>query len=376
MRKGKVTWLPIVTVFLSAAWSKADPPYFMGLGFLPDSTESHSYGISGDGHVVTGYSYGSPYEAFRWTLQDGMVGLGILPGSTSGSSGAGASNDGSVIAGTTGSQAFRWTQTGGMVGLGSVPSGLGSTAHGISGDGSVIVGEAHMIFGDYAFRWTANTGMVSLGKLPGGSFTDSRAFGVSADGNVIVGYSDSTPGYQAFRWSQADGMVGLGDLPGGSFGSSALGASADGLAIVGSSWTSQGTEAFRWTAATGMIGLGVLPGGIFWGSSANAVSEDGYTVVGNSRNQVGDDEAFIWDPANGIRSVRSVLETTYHLNMSAWSLSDAVSISTDGLTITGIGRGPSGGTQAWVAHLPEPITAALLLPFGILRPPRRNYQTC
>ena len=76
----------------------------------------------------------------------------------------------------------------------------------------MITGRSVSQFGNEAYRWTQIDGMVGLGDLPGGEFR-SEAHGVSYDGSVIVGSSYSTAGRrEAFRWTQADGMSGLGDL--------------------------------------------------------------------------------------------------------------------------------------------------------------------
>ena len=108
-----------------------------------------------------------------------------------------------------------------------------SIALGVSGDGSVIVGESNSASGNEAFRWTAASGMVGLGELPGGNFA-STAFGVSGDGAVVVGQdSTATAFLEAFRWTQSGGMVGLGQLPDIGFWSTALAVSADGSTIVG-----------------------------------------------------------------------------------------------------------------------------------------------
>lgn len=159
-------------------------------------------------------------------------------------------------------------------GLGFLPGGSFSRsfAHGVSADGSVVVGESSSVNSPAeAFRWIQGTGMVGLGFLPGGGPSanlnaGSNALGISADGSVVVGYSNipnvngGYGGYEAFRWTQATGMVGLGDLPGGIFDSKATGVSADGSVVVGNGTGFYGT-AFRWTQATGMVGLGYLPGG-------------------------------------------------------------------------------------------------------------------
>ena len=90
-------------------------------------------------------------------------------------------------------QAWRWTEQTGMEGLGWIEGGnfSGQQARGVSTDGSVIVGFSDSAEGAQAFRWTADLGMVGLGDLDGGSFV-SRAYGVSGDGSVVVG--------QVARW--------------------------------------------------------------------------------------------------------------------------------------------------------------------------------
>jgi probable HAF family extracellular repeat protein len=70
------------------------------LGFLSNVfpyIEVH--GVSGDGSVVVGgsFAYGYGYEAFRWTSDGGMVGLGDLPGGSFYSVVTGVSGDGSVV---------------------------------------------------------------------------------------------------------------------------------------------------------------------------------------------------------------------------------------------------------------------------------------
>src|SRR5436305_614399 len=67
---------------VSSAWGGAS---FRGLGDLPGGRfESFPAGISADGKVVVGQGVseaaGAYSEAFRWTLETGMVGLGDLPG--------------------------------------------------------------------------------------------------------------------------------------------------------------------------------------------------------------------------------------------------------------------------------------------------------
>jgi uncharacterized membrane protein len=170
----------------------------------------------------------------------------------------------------------------GMVGLGDLPGGtVNSAAYNVSADGSVVVGQGNRTFfadnlaptGE-AFRWT-NDGMVGLGDLPDGDFS-SVAYGVSANGAIVVGQGDGVNGKEAFVWTQKGGMQRLFDVlvAGGATGldgwtlTGAYSISADGNWVVGSGINPFGTEeAFRasiaavpvpptvWLLGTGIVGL-------------------------------------------------------------------------------------------------------------------------
>jgi probable HAF family extracellular repeat protein len=201
--------------------------------------------------------------------------------------------------------------------------------------------------------------MVGLGDLPGGTF-QSYAAKVSGNGSVVVGYSNSANGTEAFRLTLGGSMIPLGDLPGGTFASIAQAVNADGSVIAGSSATADGYEAFVWDSVNGMRSLGDLPGGAVQGAAAD-VSADGAIIVGGSISAAGD-RAFIWDSTHHMRDLQDVLVNECGLNLSGWSLNGADGISDDGLTIVGIGVNPQGKLEGWIAVLPEPANAAILLP--------------
>jgi probable HAF family extracellular repeat protein len=291
-----------------------------------------------------------------------MTGLGALPGGAFFDSlGRGVSGDGSVVVGestssNSGNEAFRWQENNDppMIGLGDLPGGnYASFARAASYDGAVIVGFSESALGTEAFRWTAVDGMVGLGDLPGGTF-GSTANDVSWDGVTIVGVGDSADGGRAFLWRQNNDpkMISLGILP-GAVNSYATAVSGDGSVVVGSSLTAAGTEAFRWTQPTGMVGLGELPGGgyssIAWDVSANGSIVVGESISGPST------EAFIWDPANGICSLKQVLVNEYGLDLTGWHLTAATGVSADGRTIVGWGGNPNGFVEGWIAHLGTPV---------------------
>jgi len=216
-----------------------------------------------------------------------------------------------------------------------------------------------IIFAPIAFALTCVIGLsplravptfAPLGDLPGGEFY-SAAHGISADGSYVVGYSRSALGYEAFIWDKDNGMRPLGDLPGDSFYGTATAVSADGSHVVGWSFSVSGHEAFIWDEVGGMQGLGDLPGGDFFYSTAADVSADGSVVVGDSYSSYAGYSAFIWDETGGMRKLQDVLINDWGLDLTGWHLSYASGISDDGSTICGIGINPDGLSEAWMARL-------------------------
>lgn len=183
------------------------------LGDLSEKPVSRAFGVAADGTTVVGSSDTKPAqfsEAFRWTVDEGMVGLGHLPGLDGFSTAFATSADGSIVVGTSAngseSEAFRWTADEGMVGLGHVPGAYQSLAYATSGDGSVVVGFARTASGPEAFVWRFGSGMRSLSHeltrrgadLTGWTLTSANA--ISADGSVIVGSGINPSGYgEAWR---------------------------------------------------------------------------------------------------------------------------------------------------------------------------------
>lgn len=368
---------------------------FVGLGDLPGGGfESISGNLSADGKFVTGNSSSTNgTEAFLWTNETGMVGLGMPLGSQD-SFGTAVSNDGNTVVGLHGepppifsTRAMRWTNGGGAVDFDPFPVGAASRfASGLSADGSTIVGDFQPDeFQDSAaYHWSGGT-LTEIDDSAGAS-------AVSADGSVVVGTDliihDTPPATnEAFIWTAVDGLTRLGYLPGGSGSSSAAGVSADGQVVVGGSFNASGSyEAFRWIEGGGMVGLGDLPGGIFE-SLANDTTADGRIVVGSSivgltttPFGVGPDyDPFIWDATHGMRNLVDVLTYEHGLGaeLLSWDLIEATAISDNGRVIIGNGINPAGNFEAWRAVLvPEPSTALLsaLACVGLLMAKRRHPQ--
>lgn len=269
-------------------------------------------GTSADGSVVVGFADNGTTEAFRWTAQDGTTLLGHLPSRGFHSIAVDVSSDGMVVVGTSDSkappsagvaevnEAFIWTPNAGMVGIGDLPGGLasqGSDASAVSADGLVVVGSGHSDSGQEAFLWTEASGIIGLGDLEGGSF-ESRAIDVSADGSVVVGWGTSESGVEAFLRT-ADGMMGLGDLLGGAFGSVATSISWDGKIVVGVASTELGWEPFIWDSALGMRKLSSVLSQDYgldlsgWTLASAEISADASAITGWGVNPGGDTEAWI-----------------------------------------------------------------------------------
>ena len=345
---------------------------FRGLGYFSergDGRYSTAGAISRDGRTVAGIT-GTPgrYYAYRWTAAGGMV-PALYWGDTLDSERiTGISDDGRVIVGShsdfIGGSPMAYRDVPGAVTPHYMPLWFSppfSVTRAVSADGSIAAGQLAFRDGNtttlFGFLWYPAGGHPTATPADG---TYGDVTGMSADGFTLVGTTGTDPAVnqQAYLWSAPETWVLLGDLPGGAFSSAARSVSSDGTIVVGQGTSASGPEAFRWTAAGGMTGLGDLPGGAF-DSVAVDLSDDGSVVVGMGTSALGR-EPFVWDAAHGMRPLQAVLAAA-GLDLAGWRLTDVAGVSVDGLTIAGTGIDPAGGTQAWVATLPEPAGAAVFL---------------
>ncbi|MCE7974077.1 MAG: PEP-CTERM sorting domain-containing protein [Leptolyngbya sp. PLA1] len=271
-----------------------------GLGDIPGGAfSSQAYDSSFDGQVIvgTGQTAAGGDAVSRAVLWDGAAApqdLGTLRGTLGWSAARGVSANGQVVVGSAENparfeEAFRWTRERGMEGLGILPGASSSVAEGVSGDGSVVVG----LSSNRGFRWTAETGMQLITPQANASFVRA-ARAVSPDGLSIVGYSDlsTIPGGREAFLSTPAGTIGLGWLPYGGTApfSEALGVSGDGRFVVGYS----SNIAFIWDASHGMRRLsdalladhGLSTSGWSLGR-ATSISADGMVISGNGLDPQG-----------------------------------------------------------------------------------------
>lgn len=270
-----------------------------------------------------------------------------------------------------------------------------STAWGISGNGSVVVGgefPSSLTGSAHPFRWSQAGGYQDLG-LPTG-FASGTATDANNDGSVIAGTLRTAGGLrQGFRWTESGGIQPL------SFGTEVLGMSRDGSTIVGGLGTA-GTG-FRWTEAAGMeffqpLGgtnrAGVsgvnFDGSIVVGNCGQAniptrwingvpsvlapndtsginlaaafVSDNGNVVAGIGQLSNGDQFAAVWTPDTGIVRLSDYLAMNGVVVPAGSILTSCTGLSADGSTFVGGALTPVG-SQAFVATIPAPGASAILV---------------
>jgi uncharacterized membrane protein len=360
---------------------------FEGVGRLPGGGDPFStcWGISSDGAVAVGETTsaasGFNSDSFRFTHTGGISSAGRLPGTNYWSVARAASSDGSVVAGYSFYSsiaffhAYRFVPGPGggtTTDLGDPLDNMGfSRAYGISNDGRVLVGEYRTfnpVLG-HGFRWVLTGAgpsgvMTDIGSIAGGG-VDTTARACSADGSVVVGQGTGFGGVrEAFRWivdpmnpTGPDGTLSsiAGSLPGVRF-EDAYACSANGSVVVGIASVPSGREAVLWNNGA-IIRLGQLSGA-FVASEAYAVSANGRVVVGAA--QIGVDtfslpvfDAFIWNPRDGIRGLRTYLVSLgLGSTLGTWQLAAANGISADGRAIAGDGTDPAGNEEGFLARIP------------------------
>jgi probable HAF family extracellular repeat protein len=261
-----------------------------------------------DGGWTTGWL--DDLGSYRWSPQTHYHVLGEIGSCTEGgeSQGKAINNLGHVVGVGAGegcnTEAFFWSPETGMIGLGDFPGVIfNSYAIGIN-DSDQVAGTGMTDQGSEAFIWHPTTGMVGLGDLPGGQYI-SVATAINNSG-WVTGWSGSSRGGEGFLWTPEAGMIGIGDLSGGPFANSEPYDINNLGQIVGIA----GFEAFVWDAESGMRGLGWLDTGFPYATSWAFAINDRGEVVGASRccQPNSPSYGFIWDTRNGMRRIDDLLD--------------------------------------------------------------------
>ena len=314
----------------------------------PQWREVHASNVTNDGVVIgTLLTAGRPvYEAFRWNPQEGFTMLGSLA-SPSKSVTFQGTPDGRFIVGhdsSTGSTVpVYWRDWQGpflvLEGQFEVPV----DAVGVSLDGETITGTIYWSASVYeGYVLSKQHGLETIGHVPG----SNRSFGdrLSWDGEVMLTAIMAPWGQEGARWTRKTGLEALGDLPGGAIFSNLGRCSRDGRVGVGRATPTFDTpSAARWTEGSGWQDLGGAGAGF-------GISGDGWVAVGVSGN-----DAMVWNPIDGMRLVKDVIEQDFGINLIGWRLRIALAISDNGRYIAGWGFNP-GGTlddiELWMAEIP------------------------
>ena len=249
-------------------WKQGSPTPLIMTGYV-DAT---AYGVSVDGSVVAGAARAAGFRVpVRWIFGQ----LSELRDSN-GSPGPGevraVSANGRTVVGFSGIgnnvNALYWTND--SVVAVSLKSEGNSWASGVSGDGSIIVGQHKR----RPAMWT-NTGQNRFDLPLLQNHTEGNAIAISEDGRVIVGYSTGTNGVRvAVLWINR--QIQAIEPHQTASDSLATAVSKDGKVVVGS----RRGAAFRWTLTSGIYDLYTLLRGANIDVSGRDL-HDGFAVSGD-----------------------------------------------------------------------------------------------
>jgi hypothetical protein len=388
-----------------------------------DSIAGWARFISADGAIVAGTRTDASQRqiTFAWTEAGGVLDLldPSLPSFVQ-SPLAGMSRDGVIVANLRNSsgslkpvRVIRWTPAGGVEMLAPLPAGYtGSEATMVASDSGAIAGtlwESNLAASPgRAHRWTESSGFEPLPLPPG--VLESRATHISRDGTNVAGYFvNTTPGaleFEAFHWDETTGTQSLGAAPGFERTRIAV-LDNDALLLGRMDWNQVELvydaehvpdvwqerieqRAFFWSPTSGRIDLphpDLSPecDHDFW-TQAEDMPDDGSIILARSRCDEPDsfyetfvggswsvlvtsgerhEGTFVWDAANGFRTLDDYVATEHGVDLTGWELLTA-SVSDDGQLLTGLGL-HDGHQEGWVLYVPEPgMTLQLASGCGLL----------
>jgi uncharacterized membrane protein len=296
--------------------------------------------IALNGHVVGSVNYLSTFETkpFLW---NGSFALMPLPsrnwtGSASAIASSGVAAVGEVrngIGPNSPTSAAHWRISGrGRAQLGVLETTEAwSTAHDVSGDGSVVVGDAGA--GNSSYQATRWVGGQQQALSPVGSL--STALFTSEDGSLAIGMATLGGQGVLVRWN-ADGAAEIYAPSVGSSVSRITAISPSGSAVVGSLLVNGNAAPFVWTAADGFVVLPEFGRELDYDASvARDVSDDGNVVVGAVQASVvsnGDPPyaPFVWTRSAGMSNLNDLASAG---GLGSLGIYDAYSVSGDGTRI-------------------------------------------
>lgn len=355
----------IALVLAFASGHAAAQPSFVTIGDLPGGFDvSYAQGVSGDGTVVTGYSYSDEgISAFRWTAAGGLE---ELPRTSGGGtySGVDVSPSGDYIIGRYQGLGAIWSIASGTVSVGDIPGGADLSYVFDVSDNGTAVGHASYGYNQFnaplyqAIRWTPNGGLEAIpfpdpsdaefGSTAWSVLNDGRVFGVSASG--------------AWFYSEIAGFEML------SGARELNNSNSDGTFISGSALNTSGTANYPayWTPRDGLQYLPLLDGDSV--GSVYGMSDDGKIMVGKS----GSDWAVWIDQSEPV--LFSEFASSLGIDMEGWVVNSVYDVSADGTTIVGNARHPTqtgDGLHGFVLTIPAPTTVGIFA-LGLLTTRRKR----
>lgn len=353
-----------------------------GLGFANSQVfNTGSYATMTD-VSNTGVAVGNVMYGFHvlWNEGGGTVNIGEISGNEPISGTTNISSDAKFISGTMtnpesgkNEMARYNTVTNTWSYLGSLdPASDGSSAWGMTSDGSTVVGLA-MVSGwvGHAAKWNQTTGLVDMGStVPDRS---TRANGINDDGTVVVGWQDDDYGNrfsvywknneQNFIQNNGQNVMGEGQA-----------VTPDGKTIVG---TNEEAAAFLWNETDGYTAIN-HPDPMYVGG-ASGVSDDGKTVVGFFRpwgSPATAGEGFIWTKETGSINLNEYVANLGYDNLGI-TFALPLGISPNGKYIVGLGKNNSD-LVGFVIKLPSNLATGVAQnkpKVGIYPNPVKNEAT-
>ena len=365
-----------LAALLAALPAAAAPNNITDLGTLKNdnSGSSSAAAISANGRTVVGGSDSdSDSRAVVWSGSNWgtKTDLGTLKADNSGWAGATAiSDDGSIVVGSAQddregyysgrSSAVVWSGSGWSTKTDlNLPHNSEITrqseAHGVSGDGSVVVGMAYVNnYSDMqAVVWSGSNwaNQTTLGSLTSDNSRYSDAIAANRDGSVVVGYSRNDIDEQrAVVWSGRNWgtKTDLGTLKAdNSGGSTASAINRDGSVVVG--WADDDNGIFYATVWSGS-GWGTktkLDTPEDFSSRASSISADGSVIGGSISSRDGFYQyATVWSGSNwGTKTELGTLRSDKRLG------SVVTGLSADGSIAVGTDENDDAVTRAVVWNL-------------------------
>lgn len=249
-------------------------------------------------------------------------------------------------------RAIRWTPEDGVEFLGGGNEKGYSRVHGMSLDGSVIVGSAkyssdQIQFDDSgwvieedekplegkwkACYWKRKTGTIFLDVLD--EWVESEAHFVTFDGSVIIGKGSTTQKQEVlFRQIRGKNIEILGNLNGGNY-IQPKSVNVDGSVIVGDARDGAKQNkwgGFKWTLENGIESLEDVD------TMAVALNFDSSVLVGHDSDDLGfPTEPFRWTPKDDKQYIAPLLNKFYM--PENWKLAKVTLIASNGIVVYGRG---------------------------------------